>query len=132
MVNENDKGKEMDLNKYWDETKLDMDFVKSLTIMDRQATIVSIEEVMIKEQDTGNEKLVPEATLDFYKKKVIKKFLLNRTSKDNLRDGFGTSMASGLIGKRCYPSVKSFGNNKGIVLNPIITVVEEGDQEVLE
>lgn len=118
MKNEN--ANEMDLNNYWDETKLDTEFVNKLTIIDRNATIIGIDEVTIVDND-GQEKVLPEITLDFYELKVIKKFLLNRTSKDNLSQGFGTTLVTKIIGKRCYPVTKKFGNNYGVVLNPIVS-----------
>lgn len=118
-MNETKEKQGIDLNDFWDETKLDQDFVNSLTIADRVATIIDIITVNITD-DNGEVKVLPQFTLDFNKKSVMKNFLLNKTSKDNLREGFGTTIAKDMIGQQVFPTVKTFGKHQGIVLHPII------------
>lgn len=107
----------IDVRKYLNKDKLDIDFVKGLSYPKGIATIVNITETELV-FDNNKPKDVVEVVLDFAQLGVVKKFIMNITSLSKLFDEWGFD-AEKWIGKQVRPVIDVFRNNlAGVVLLP--------------
>jgi len=114
----------IDVKKYLNKDKLDIDFVKGLTQPNGIATIVSITESELVYNEKPKDVL--ECVLDFAKMGVMKKFILNITSMTKLAEEWGYD-AEAWIGKQVRPVIDVFKNNlAGVVLLPELRLEDLG------
>jgi len=106
----------IDVKKYLNKDKLDIDFVKGLSYPKGIATIVNVEESELVFDNKPKD--VIELVLDFAQLGVVKKFIMNITSLNKLADDWGFD-AEKWIGKQVRPVIDVFRNNlAGVVLLP--------------